>query len=71
MEFDDIMRAQVGKMPRVRFVWERDWLSGPNDYAAGLLWHRNFDAVPGEFIYRRRFLLRLTFRLRLDRWRSE
>ena len=51
------MRRQVAEMPRVRFVCERDVLAGPYDYAIGFLWDRNFDAMPGEFIYRRRLLL--------------
>lgn len=62
------MRRRVEEMPRLRFVCERDVLAGPYDYAIGILWGRNFDAMPGEFIYRRRWLLRLKFRLSFERW---
>jgi hypothetical protein len=63
----EILHAQIEAMPRVRFVWERDWLFGADVYAAGILWDRNFDAEPGEFVYRRRIILRLKFRLWLER----
>lgn len=56
-------------MPRARFVCENDWMVGPFDYAIGFLWDRNLDAEPGEFVYRKRALLRITFRLRVERWR--
>lgn len=68
MDFDETMRAQVAAMPRWRFVCEKDWLRGPWDYAIGFVWKRNFDAQPGQIIYRRQIVLRLTFRLRLDRF---
>lgn len=61
------LRAQVEAKPRLQFVCERDWITGPHNYVIGFLWDRNFDAEPGEFIYRRRFLLRLKFRIWLER----
>lgn len=62
-------RRQVEEMPRLRFVCEHDWIRGPNDYAVGFLWDRKMDAVPGEFVYRKRFLIRLKFKLWLERWK--
>lgn len=62
------LEAQVLAMPRLRFICERDWITGPNIYAIGFLWDRNIQAEPGEFIYRRRFLLRLKFRIWFERW---
>lgn len=56
--YRETMRAQVMAAPRVVFVCERDWQRGPHVFAIGVLWDRNFDAEPGELIYRRRIVLR-------------
>ena len=67
-DFAETMRRQVEAMPRVRLICERDWMTGPHEYAVGFLWDRKMDAMPGEFVYRRRLLLRLKFRLSFERW---
>lgn len=67
-DFKTVMRAQAEAMPRVRFVCERDWCCGPDVYAVGVLWSKNLDAESGEFVYRKRWLLRLRFKLWLERW---
>lgn len=61
-------RRQVGEFPRIAFVCERDWLRGPNDFAIGFCWDRDFDAEPGDEIYQRNIILRWRFRIGLD-WR--
>ncbi len=67
MDYDQTMRSRVEAMPRWRFVCERDWIVGPSDYAVGFLWDRKLDAQPGEFVYRRRLLLRFAFKMQLER----
>jgi hypothetical protein len=60
-------RAQIEAMPRWRFVHEKDWCTGPNIYAIGFLWGRNFDATEGELIYRKRLLLKFKLKIWLER----
>lgn len=60
-------RQQIAERPRVQFVFERDWISGPHTFAVGALWNRDFEATPGMSAYKRAFILRLKFRLWLDR----
>lgn len=67
MNYDETMRAQVEAMPRVRFVCERDWMFGPDNYSFGLMWDRNFAAQPGELVYQRALIFRLRFRLQFER----
>lgn len=62
-------RAENAQRPKFRFVFERDWCCGPNVYAIGLLWGRRLDAEPGDQLYRKRFVLRLRFKLWLERSR--
>lgn len=66
MTHEETYRAQVEAMPRIRFVCERDLIVGPDTHAIGFLWKRKFDAEPGEFVYQRRIIVRLRFRLWLD-----
>lgn len=61
-------RVRIQAMPRWHFVFGKDWMHGPNDYEIGFMWHRNLDAHRGQMIYRRRFVIRLTIRIRLDRY---
>ncbi len=56
------MHPQVMALPRVKIVCGRDWLRGPGrHFQIGVLW----DATPwprlGELIYRRQWLIRITF----------
>lgn len=60
--------ARIAAMPPIRFICERDVRYGPDTYAIGLVWSKNPDPPEGEYIYRRRLILRLTFRLSLERW---
>lgn len=69
MDYEQTMRAQIEAMPRVRFVCERDLYAGPSNYAVGFLWGKDFNAEPGAFVYRKRIVLRLKFRLWIERWR--
>lgn len=68
--YKETLRRQALEMPRVRFVCERDWMTGPDTFAIGVLWNRNIDAQPGEFVYRKRIVLRWVFRLRLE-WKLQ
>lgn len=65
--YEETMRRQVLEMPRIRVVCERHWMYGPDHYVVGLVWNRNLDAEPGEFAYRRRWLLHIKFRMNLER----
>jgi hypothetical protein len=65
-DFYETMRRQVAERPRVVFICERDLMWGPNTWAIGLAWHRNFKAMPGEHIYQRRLILRIDFKVRLE-----
>lgn len=67
MVLEERMRRQVLERPRIKFVCERDWISGPHVFAFGALWSRDFEAMPGQSVYRRCFVLRFTMRLWLER----
>lgn len=60
-------RAQVEQMPRWSFRCEHDWVTGPDNYAVGLLWDRKLDAEPGELVYRRSLIMRFKFRIWFER----
>lgn len=61
-------REQVAARPRVFFRCGRDWMTGPDWFEIGVLWDRDFDATPGQSCYRKEFVLRWRFNLRLT-WR--
>ena len=57
------LRAEVAEMPRVQWLWfEHDWVTGRDVCAFGAAWDRNFDALPGERVYRRCVIVRFVFR---------
>ena len=58
-------RAFIETLPRMKLVCGRDLERGWDAYSFGFLWGRNLEAVEGEWVYRHRFVIRLTFRLRV------
>jgi hypothetical protein len=68
-DFREQMRKQIETRPRLKFVCERDWYWGPHWFAIGLCWSRNFEAEPGEHVYRRRMILRFRApEFRFEKW---
>ena len=60
-------RAAIEKMPRWRFYAGRALDRGRDDYMVALHWRKCLDAAEGEIIYRKWIVLRLRFRLNIDR----
>lgn len=65
--YSECRKAQIKAMPRIRFVCRRSWVTGPDHYEIGFYWAPDPEAREFEIIYRRWFLVRLRFWLRLDR----
>jgi len=60
-------REKIKAMPDPRFVFERDWMRGPNDFWLGVMWDKDIDAEPGTMCYRKWWMICLKFRLLIDR----
>jgi hypothetical protein len=60
-------RSHIASMPRWRFYIGRALDCGPDDYMIALHWRKYLDAGEGELIYRKWIVLRLRFRLNIDR----
>lgn len=58
--------ARIAAMPRIKFVWDYDWVRQLG-YMIGFYWDKDPDPLEGNFIYRRWFLIRYNFSIRLDR----
>lgn len=54
-------RDRAKRMPRVKFVWGRDWLTGPDIRQVGVYWAKNTNAAECEIIYQRWLLVRWVF----------
>lgn len=63
----DILHPRVAEMPRVKLVWERDWMRGPGlHWQIGAYWDANPWPRESEMIYRRQFVFRIS--LDTGRW---
>lgn len=59
--------ARIAAMPRVKILCGRDWGYGPTSYSFGAMWDKDPAPDEGAYIYRRRVVLHLTFRLTLEK----
>ena len=55
--------ARIAAMPRVKVLCGKDWAMGPWCYSFGVMWDKNPDPPECEWIYRRRWVLTLTFHI--------
>ncbi len=58
--------ARIAAMPRVQFFWCRDWMRQFGSMI-GVYWDKDPCPPDGNVIYRRWFLLRYNFSIRIDR----
>lgn len=59
--------ARLAAMPRIKFLFGKDWGYGPWCYAFGVMWDKDPAPKEGAYIYRRRIILHMTFHLSLER----
>lgn len=63
--WDSLQR--IADMPRIKFIFGKDWRYSPWCYSIGVMWDKNLCPLEGEYIYRRRFVLHLTFHLSIEK----
>lgn len=64
--FED-RQARIAALPRFKIMFGKNWAYGPWCYVFGLMWDKEPNPEEGSFIYRRRFIIHLTFHISLER----
>ena len=58
---------KIAALPRFRIVFGQRWDFYPDSYSFGVMWDKDPCPDEGSWIYRRRIILHMSFRLWLER----
>lgn len=69
MAKENVMRGrmeEIAAMPRFKFLFGERWGYTPYERSFGIMWDKDPCPDEGSYIYRRRIILHITFRISLE-----